>query len=37
LDDTPARYREVTGFLHKTEEFENKEGLAGTNCDKIPC
>ena len=36
LGDTPARYNEVTGFLHKTEDA-NTEGLAGINWDKIQC
>ena len=29
LGDTPARYKEVTGFLHKTEEC--KQGRIGKN------
>ena len=24
LGDTPARYKEVTGFLHKTEEYKHR-------------
>jgi hypothetical protein len=35
LGDTPARYKEVTGFLHKTNT--NTEELAGNNWGKTQC